>query len=174
TAEAFKLIDLQAPDATLRAKPEDERAPGDDKKLRELRVRFVAPEVLHGSTPANEVASAPRTSEDKAHESGLLSLFRAAGESYWLLPFVAFWFGAVHALTPGHGKTLVAAYLVGQKGTAWHALVLGLVTTFTHTSVVFALAILLMITPLEVRTSIQSGLELLMGLLILCLGFYLL
>ena len=37
-------------------------------------------------------------------------------------PRVAAGFGAVHALTPGHGKTLVAAYLIGERGTAWHAL----------------------------------------------------
>jgi ABC-type nickel/cobalt efflux system permease component RcnA len=52
-----------------------------------------------------------------------------------LLAAVAF--GAYHALTPGHGKTVVAAYLVGSRGTAWHALLLGLVVTTTHTSTVY-------------------------------------
>ncbi len=47
--------------------------------------------------------------------------------------------GAMHAMSPGHGKTLVAAYLVGAHGTARHALVLGLTTTVTHTAGVFAL-----------------------------------
>jgi ABC-type nickel/cobalt efflux system permease component RcnA len=47
--------------------------------------------------------------------------------------------GALHALSPGHGKTLVAAYLVGSQGTARHALFLGLTTTVTHTAGVFAL-----------------------------------
>jgi ABC-type nickel/cobalt efflux system permease component RcnA len=47
--------------------------------------------------------------------------------------------GAMHALSPGHGKTLVAAYLVGSQGTARHALFLGLTTTITHTAGVFAL-----------------------------------
>jgi nickel/cobalt transporter (NicO) family protein len=47
--------------------------------------------------------------------------------------------GALHAMSPGHGKTLVAAYLVGAHGTARHALVLGLTTTITHTAGVFAL-----------------------------------
>jgi ABC-type nickel/cobalt efflux system permease component RcnA len=49
-------------------------------------------------------------------------------------------FGAAHALTPGHGKTMVAAYLVGERGTARHAIVLGLVTTLTHTGAVLLLA----------------------------------
>jgi ABC-type nickel/cobalt efflux system permease component RcnA len=51
--------------------------------------------------------------------------------------------GALHALTPGHGKTMVAAYLVGQRGTVWHAFLLGLVTTVTHTAVVLVLAVVL-------------------------------
>lgn len=52
---------------------------------------------------------------------------------------VAFVFGAVHALSPGHGKTLVAAYLVGTRGTARHAVFLGGMVTFTHTVSVFLL-----------------------------------
>jgi ABC-type nickel/cobalt efflux system permease component RcnA len=82
--------------------------------------------------------------------------------------------GAVHALTPGHGKTLVAAYLVGEQGTVWHALTLGLVTTLTHTGVVFVLALLLLVIPSNAKQSIQTGLELVMGLIIVCLGFWLL
>lgn len=53
----------------------------------------------------------------------------------------AFAFGAVHALSPGHGKTLVAAYLVGSRGTPRHAVFLGLMVTFTHTVSVFALGL---------------------------------
>lgn len=49
--------------------------------------------------------------------------------------------GAGHALTPGHGKTIVAAYLVGARGTVRHALFLGLTTTVTHTAGVFALGL---------------------------------
>ncbi len=50
-------------------------------------------------------------------------------------------FGAVHALSPGHGKTMVAAYLVGSRGTPRHAVLLGLVVTVTHTLGVFALGL---------------------------------
>jgi len=49
--------------------------------------------------------------------------------------------GAMHALTPGHGKTIVAAYLVGSRGTARHAAFLGLTTTITHTAGVFILGL---------------------------------
>lgn len=54
---------------------------------------------------------------------------------------VAFWFGAGHALSPGHGKTVVAAYLVGNRGTWAQAVVLGLTVTATHTAGVFALGL---------------------------------
>jgi ABC-type nickel/cobalt efflux system permease component RcnA len=47
----------------------------------------------------------------------------------------------VHALSPGHGKTLVAAYLVGSRGNPRHAVFLGLMVTFTHTISVFALGL---------------------------------
>ena len=52
---------------------------------------------------------------------------------------VAFALGAAHALEPGHGKTIVAAYLVGSRGTIRHALFLGGMVTFTHTISVFLL-----------------------------------
>lgn len=54
----------------------------------------------------------------------------------------AFGLGAVHALSPGHGKTIVAAYLVGSRGTPKHAIFLGAMVTFTHTISVFLLGII--------------------------------
>ncbi len=74
-----------------------------------------------------------------------LSRLLHQGEIGWsvMLPgmLAAFAFGAVHALSPGHGKTLVAAYLVGSRGTPRHAVLLGLMVTFTHTISVFALGL---------------------------------
>ena len=52
---------------------------------------------------------------------------------------VAFGLGAIHAMSPGHGKTIVAAYLVGSRGTFKHAIFLGGMVTFTHTVSVFFL-----------------------------------
>ena len=54
---------------------------------------------------------------------------------------IAFVLGAAHALTPGHGKTIVAAYLVGSRGTLKHAAFLGGMVTFTHTITVFLLGL---------------------------------
>lgn len=50
--------------------------------------------------------------------------------------------GAMHAMSPGHGKTVVGAYLVGSRGTAKHAIFLGLTVTITHTLGVFALGLI--------------------------------
>ena len=52
---------------------------------------------------------------------------------------IAFGLGAIHALSPGHGKTLVSAYLIGSKGTPQQAILLGVTTTATHTLSVFVL-----------------------------------
>ncbi len=52
---------------------------------------------------------------------------------------VALGLGAFHALEPGHGKTVIAAYLVGSRGTARHAMLLGLIVTASHTAGVFLL-----------------------------------
>ena len=74
----------------------------------------------------------------------LSSLLRQGQIGWTVMLFgmlAAFAFGAVHALSPGHGKTLVAAYLVGSRGTPRHAIFLGLMVTFTHTVSVFALGL---------------------------------
>ena len=55
---------------------------------------------------------------------------------------LAFGLGALHALEPGHGKTIVAAYLVGTRGTWKHAIYLGAIVTFTHVFSVFVLGLL--------------------------------
>jgi ABC-type nickel/cobalt efflux system permease component RcnA len=55
---------------------------------------------------------------------------------------LAFGFGAMHAMSPGHGKTVVGAYLVGSRGTIKHAVFLGLTVTITHTLGVFAIGLI--------------------------------
>lgn len=83
--------------------------------------------------------------------------------------------GALHALTPGHGKTVVAAYLVGSRGTSWHAFALGTVVTLTHTGSVFLLGILTLVASQYILpTTLIPVLEMISGLLILGLGFHLL
>ena len=75
----------------------------------------------------------------------LPSIFRSADLSPLVLLvsiLTAAALGAGHALTPGHGKTLMAAYLVGTRGTPLHAAGLGLSVTFSHTLGILVLAAL--------------------------------
>lgn len=88
---------------------------------------------------------------------------------------VAFIAGAGHALTPGHGKTMVAAYLVGSQGTPQQAILLGLIATFTHTISVFGLGILvLLLSQYVLPEQMYSWLSLLSGLMVCGVGFTLL
>ena len=83
----------------------------------------------------------------------------------------AFGWGAAHALSPGHGKTLVGAYLVGSRGTMQHALFLGATTTVTHTAGVFALGfITLFASQFILPETLYPWLSLLSGLLVVVIG----
>ncbi|HEU0114008.1 MAG TPA: hypothetical protein VFQ80_05000, partial [Thermomicrobiales bacterium] len=82
------------------------------------------------------------------------------------LALAAGW-GAVHALSPGHGKTLVGAYLVGVRGTPRHALALGVTVTITHTAGVIALgAVILLASRTIVPERFYPWLSLLSGALV--------
>ena len=84
---------------------------------------------------------------------------------------VAVGLGAAHALTPGHGKTIVGAYLVGSRGTARHALFLGLTTTITHTAGVFALGFLVLVaSEFVLPEKLYPWLGVLSGLLVVGIG----
>jgi nickel/cobalt transporter (NicO) family protein len=80
--------------------------------------------------------------------------------------------GGFHALEPGHGKTLVAAYLVGSRGTAGHAVLLGAVVTASHTISVYALGIItLYASQWIVPEQLYPWLGMASGLLVAGLGF---
>jgi nickel/cobalt exporter len=81
-----------------------------------------------------------------------------------------FW-GAAHALSPGHGKTIVTAYLVGSRGTPLHAALLGLIVTVTHTIGVFALGLVtLSLSQFVVPDRLYPWLNLVSGLLVVGIG----
>ncbi len=81
-----------------------------------------------------------------------------------------FW-GAAHALSPGHGKAIVTAYLVGQRGTPRHALLLGGIVTVTHTIGVFALGLVtLLLSQFVVPDRLYPWLNLVAGLLVVGVG----
>jgi nickel/cobalt exporter len=88
---------------------------------------------------------------------------------------VALVLGAAHALQPGHGKTVVAAYLVGSRGTPRHAVVLGATVTLTHTAGVYALGLVtLVLSHYIVPERLYPVLEAGSGVLVLAIGVWLL
>ena len=86
------------------------------------------------------------------------------------LLIAAFW-GAAHALTPGHGKAIVAGYLVGTKGRPVDAVLLGGIVTITHTIGVFALGfVTLLLSHFIVPETLYPWLTLISGLLVVVVG----
>jgi ABC-type nickel/cobalt efflux system permease component RcnA len=114
------------------------------------------------------------TTGDRGGDHSFSSLFddAAAGKGVLaLLLLAAFGWGAVHALSPGHGKAMVAAYLVGTRGTARHAVGLGLVVTATHTAGVFALGfVTLALSQYVLPEDLYPWLNLVSGLLVVVVG----
>ena len=86
------------------------------------------------------------------------------------LAIAAFW-GAAHALTPGHGKAIVAGYLVGTKGRPVDAVLLGGIVTVTHTIGVFALGLVtLLLSQFIVPEALYPWLTLASGVLVIAVG----
>src|SRR5207244_2970394 len=92
-----------------------------------------------------------------------------------LLFFVvsSFWAGAAHAATPGHGKTIAAAYIVGARGKPVDAVILGVFVTLSHTSGIVLVGILASLgMPGVVPQRIEAWLALLTGLLVIIIGLW--
>lgn len=88
---------------------------------------------------------------------------------------IAMILGAIHALTPGHGKAITAGYLVGSRGTILHAIYLGVIITVTHTASVFLLgAGTLFLSAYVVPSTIIKTLNVVSGVLIVGFGVFLL
>ena len=84
---------------------------------------------------------------------------------------LAMGWGAMHALGPGHGKTVVAAYLVGERGNGRHAIYLGMIVTATHTISVFTLGLIaLFAADIFDADDVYYWLSLASGVLVLVLG----
>jgi ABC-type nickel/cobalt efflux system permease component RcnA len=163
---AITTTKRNVPSSALQNRSPTDLKPGDDERLRTIRAQFR----LDG--PAG--ISRDSLAESKSTHSTLLTLMDAP-HGFPVLMCLATLFGAAHALTPGHGKALVAAYLVGERGTAWHAVALGLTTTITHTGAVIVLAAgLCWWFPKGIEGKLQIILGFVGGLLIAGLGLWLL
>ncbi|MFN8619281.1 MAG: hypothetical protein U0869_00865 [Chloroflexota bacterium] len=147
----------------------------DDQRTLQVSVTFGA---TAGAGTAGGTAATAATAGGTASEPSAAGQLAAFVEDADLSPagmllaaLVAATLGALHALTPGHGKTLVAAYLVGTRGTVRHAVALGGIVTVTHTSSVIAVGILaLAASSLIVPSVLAPALEILSGLLVVMLG----
>ena len=88
---------------------------------------------------------------------------------------IAFGLGMLHALSPGHGKTVMGAYLVGTRGSARHAVFLGATVTITHTLGVFTLGLItLLASQFILPEKLYPWLGLISGLIVLGMGLTLL
>jgi nickel/cobalt exporter len=152
----------------LRRYPLDLRSSPLDRREASLTVKpgggtLVAPEAEGGEF-----------SESRSSTDGFAGLFAdaASGEGVLLLLLLtALGWGALHAVSPGHGKAMVAAYLVGTRGTAKHALALGATVTVTHTIGVFALGVVtLALSQYVLPEDLYPWLTLVSGLLVVVIG----
>jgi ABC-type nickel/cobalt efflux system permease component RcnA len=129
--------------------------------------------------PGEGTLAAPRGEDGgvtttRRGSDGFSGLFEdaASGEGVLLvLLLAAFGWGALHALSPGHGKAMVAAYLVGTRGSSRHALALGGTVTVTHTIGVFALgAVTLALSQYVLPEDLYPWLTLVSGLMVVAIG----
>jgi nickel/cobalt exporter len=98
-----------------------------------FRLRRAPTTLIAAERPAAPIAVDPALAR-------LASALKRVGESWFfsvLALGLAFALGAAHALSPGHGKALAAAYLVGRRARAAHAILFGASVTVAHTAVVF-------------------------------------
>ena len=125
------------------------------------------------AAPRGLGAGAADTTTNRSGD-GLASVFQDAVSGKTVLVFLllaAFGWGALHALSPGHGKAMVAAYLVGTRGTARHAAALGAIVTVTHTAGVFALGLVtLLLSQFLVPDQLYPWLTLVSGLMVVVVG----
>jgi ABC-type nickel/cobalt efflux system permease component RcnA len=168
--DGARLIAASAPAASrsdeLRAYPQELIASP-------LDVRSASARLVPGAAPG-----APPQLDDRAapvHRGGGFEALVARGElSFGVvllsLLVAAFW-GAAHALTPGHGKALVAGYLIGTRGRPRDALLLGATVTATHTAGVFGLGLVtLLLSRFIVPEQLYPWLTLVSGLLVVGVG----
>ena len=153
----------------LRAYPQDLLTAPLDERGAELSF-------ARGATPSNAVALRTRDgrpavpSRDRFVE--LITVPDLTPGTALLALLVAALLGGLHALSPGHGKTVVGAYLVGSRGTARHAAFLGLTVTITHTLGVFALGLVtLFASRYVVPERVFRILSFVSGAIVLLMGF---
>lgn len=132
---------------------------------------------LGDATSATAKLREPIIPRKIAQSGDLLALLRQQEFSIrtiWIALGLALILGAIHALSPGHGKALVAAYLVGSRGTLKHAVILGIIVTITHISSVVIIGLIALIAARYfVPEYYYPFISLLSGILIVGIGIWL-
>ena len=169
-------LPAEEPTRELRSYPKDLlRSPADQRQIT-LKVQPGSGAVTAPRAEGGGVVTSGAGGRDEG--GGFATLFddAAAGDGVLIfLLIAAFGWGALHALSPGHGKAMVAAYLVGAHGEARHAVMLGAMVTVTHTIGVFALgAITLLLSQYILPEDLYPWLNLVAGLLVLAVGAFVL
>jgi nickel/cobalt exporter len=142
-----------------------------------LTVTHVHTSLVPGTVPRTRphvTRGAALRAPDRVADGGFASLVAREDLGVWVvlgsLAVALFW-GAAHALSPGHGKAIITAYLVGQRGTPKHAALLGLIVTVTHTVGVFALGLVtLLLSRFVVPEQLYPWLNLVSGVLVVGIG----
>ncbi len=127
-----------------------------------------------GTLSAPAAATGDLAGGGQPAQDGFAGLFAdaAAGQGVLLLLLAAaFGWGALHALSPGHGKAMVAAYLIGTRGSARDAVLLGATVTVTHTIGVFALGLVTLgLSQYVLPEDLYPWLTLVSGLMVVAVG----
>lgn len=136
--------------------------------------RAVAFSFVPGTGAKAPAAATVQTATAGRAGNRFASLINNDAGSFWVIVFslaAAFGFGMIHALGPGHGKTVVAAYLVGSRGTVRHAVALGATVTATHTSTVYIVGFISLATSSQFATEkVQLYIGAAAGVMIIAMG----
>src|SRR5262250_1170891 len=125
--------------------------------------RFKSKGHIHTGKQNHPCQTCGRSSVDRTMREALLYLL------------TSFWLGAAHAATPGHGKTIAAAYMVGARGKPIDAVILGIFVTLSHTSGITLVGVLAsMGSAWLVAGQMEMYLALAVGVLIIALALWML
>ncbi len=154
----------------------------EERRTRFVRVTFRSPELTRpqetrprsDASPASSPGASSSPAASPSTSSGQLSrlLDRVTRGSWLGLFVVAAGLGAIHAIQPGHGKTLVTAVALGSQSRWYYPPLLGVATTLAHTGSVLLLAALLWWTGASQVATIHQGLLRAVGFVIAAGGFW--
>ncbi len=166
---------VSRPSVASRSLSDRLRSYPDDLLASPLEVSFASAVVEPGPPGAGRptLTGGVAAGSDRTDDDGFAGLVERDFGPLGLLAALAialFW-GAAHALSPGHGKAIVAAYLVGSRGAPRHAFALGGIVTITHTIGVFTLGVVtLALSQFIVPEQLYPWLGLVSGVLVVAIG----